>query len=345
MDASTKAAIKDAPGDCPDCARRLAAQQHALALLRRYPWSMRPPNWRPKSSHVALRAAEPARRTRRAARRRTSRRPRTLLSPAGPWLPAMAGGAAVLALVLALTVSRNPADTGRDHDYRGGTSVSSEAGSAQTASGCRRRPPQHHSPDGARVRRRSLRSPPTRLALSASANARSSAPPQPTGAYLQDRAAMVSSLTQASVPAYFFFDTEDGALVTAEQADTVASQVTAATGLRTMDQDLSSGVKAFAAFVPREDSAAVVDLLRSISDSLQLTVCLEPGARCRGDLVGHLDASGQVLTCRAVRVALSATGRDELALHHLYVAPHHLRQRERRPRRRCWTRRAPTCWW
>ncbi len=277
MDDSTKSAVKDHLETCPDCGRRLAAQRTTLALLAQAPLADAPAGLEAQVLALALRAAEPARLTRRAARRRTSRRPRTLLSPAGPWLPAMAGGAAVLALVLALTVSRDPGTLDETMSTAAAV-LSSESGPAQTARDAGQDLPSATSPEvlaagnGAFVTTDSA-------GASASANARSSAPPQPTGAYLQDRAAMVSSLSQASAPAYFFFDTVDGALATAEQADTVASELTAATGLRTMDQELSSGVKAFAAYVPREDSAAMVDLLSSICASLQLTACLslEPG--------------------------------------------------------------------
>ena len=91
---------------------------------------------------------------------------------------------------------------------------------------------------------------------------------------------MASGLANADASAYFFFDNTNTGLVSAEQADSVASQLTAATGLRLMDRGVASGVRAFAAFVPRNDSEALVHLLCSIGSSLKLDVCLslEPGA-------------------------------------------------------------------
>jgi hypothetical protein len=278
VDAPTKTVIQAHLDSCPDCARRLAAQQSALALYAHTPLVDTPAGLEARVLEKLLAVSEPAQAMSHGARRRSARRPRTFRSPAGPWLPALAGGAAVLAMVLALTVSRSPAtpDGTMTTAY---AVLSSEAGAAEALS--------DSAADLSSTTATALSAsgdatvdPPRSVTTLGDTNVRLSVSLQPTGVYLQDRAAMVEGLAQASVPAYFFFDTEDGALVTTGQADTIASQLTAATGLRLMDQDLSSGVKAFAAFVPREDSAALVDLLRSVSDSLQLNVrlSLQPGA-------------------------------------------------------------------
>jgi hypothetical protein len=277
VDAPTKAAIQTHLDGCPNCAARLSAQQSALALFAQMALADPPAELESQVLEGVLRATGPEPVTRRPRARRTSRRQRSMLSPAGPWLPAMAGAAAVLALVVALTVSRNPAAL----DETAGTAaatLSAQESSSQTLRDAQAATPSTTDPillgSGATASAAEDTS-----ATSASAKVLSSTPPQPAGTYVRDRAAMVNDLTQANSPAYFFYDTKDGGLVTAAQASSVASQLTAKTGLRLMDRDLTSGVKAFAAFVPREDSAAVVDLLRSISDSLKLSVylSLQPG--------------------------------------------------------------------
>jgi hypothetical protein len=278
IDDSTKSAIQAHLQTCPDCARRLTAQQSALAFFAQARLVEAPEGLEAQVLGQALGAAEAAPAVRPAARRRAARRSRALLNPAGPWLPAMAGGAAVLALVLAMTISRDAG--GQDLTMTTAADVfSSEASATLTPREASADVPSTTSP--ALTGSGSANFAPTDSAGTLTgANTSLSAPPLPTGTNLQDRAAMVSGLSQASAPAYFFFDTKDGGLVTTEQAETVASELTAATGLRAIDQQLSSGVKAFAAFVPRGDSAAVVDLLRSLSDSLQLSVSLslQPGA-------------------------------------------------------------------
>lgn len=278
LDPSTEAAMQAHLDGCPECARRLAAQQAALAAVKRIPLAEAPAGLEARVLEKVLQAGESSGGARRPTQRRPVRRPRALLSPAGPWLPALAGAAAAVALVLALTLTHSSGPLT-------GTSTtalevfSSGAGSAQTL-----------RDDGA-----SLPSTTNTVLLGSTGPVKSTeaaatlttpryAGPtdlQPTGPYLQDREAMVNGLTQASAPAYLFFAAKDGGPVTAAQAGTVASQVTSATGLQLMDQNLSSGVTAFAAYVPREDAAAVVDLLRSIGDSLQLSVCLslEPGTQ------------------------------------------------------------------
>jgi anti-sigma factor RsiW len=273
LDAPTAAAIQAHLQGCPDCARRLAAQHSALALFTHTPLVAAPADLQTQVLTKILEAREATPAARRLARKE-ARRKRALLNPAGPWLPAMAAGAAVLALALALTVSRHPAGLGETMTTMA-AALSAEASSAQTlASGGA----STTSPVPLATSNTVAISPGSVTGVSAADSSRSAAL-QPAGPYLKDRYDMVTGLSQANAPAYFFFDTQTGGLVTAVQADAIAARLTSATGLELIDQDLSSGVKAFAAFVPREDSAALVDLLRSISDSLRLSVCLslQPG--------------------------------------------------------------------
>jgi len=93
----------------------------------------------------------------------------------------------------------------------------------------------------------------------------------------QDRGAMIANLEEADAPAYFVFDAaalEDDA--SAEKASvSVVEQIIALTGLQPLENTLALDGPTFAAFVPRDDAAELVDLLRSIGASVQLTVSMD----------------------------------------------------------------------
>ncbi len=277
LDTSTKAAVQAHLDGCPECARRLTAQQSALALFRQTPLAEAPAELQAQVFEKVSRTTESVRAARRSARR-AERRKRALLSPAGPWLPALAGAAAVLALALALTFTRTPAGLDETMTTLAAT-LSSDTGSAQTLRDAEAAFSTTTSPALLGSGENATDSSEAAAGLTASNPARAATPLQPSGPYLQEKSAMVTGLSSATSPAYFFFATTDGAPVSAAQADTVASELTGATGLRLMDSNLSPDVRAFAAYVPRDDSAAVVDLLNSLCDSLGLYVCLslEPG--------------------------------------------------------------------
>lgn len=281
LDPSAVAAVQQHLQGCAECARRLETQRATLALFAHAPMVEAPPALEARVlaqlSERSARAIDRAPSTRRAARRRTPRRSRADFWPTGPWLPAMAGAAAVLALVLALTVSRGPLGA-QDTMTTAAALLTAENESAQTLRSAEGSLPSSTAPvllgsgDDTAASTESA-------ADLAGAAAAFSAPMQPTGPTVSGAAAMASSLAGAAASAYFFFDNADGSLPSLTQADSVASRFTAATGLRLMDGDLSSGAHVFAAFVPRADSEALVGLLCSIGSSLELDVCmsLEPG--------------------------------------------------------------------
>jgi anti-sigma factor RsiW len=278
LDADTKAAVQAHLDGCPECTRRLAAQQSALALLHQVPPADAPPGLEAQVFEKVFRTTESVRAARRAARK-TERRRRALLSPAGPWLPATAAAATVLALALALTLTRDT--VGLDETATTvAAALSTGAGSVQTLRDAEAAFSSTTSTAVLGSGQATSDSTEVASSLKAANAAPEAAPLRPTGTYLQDRDAMVNGLSSATATAYFFYDTTDGSSVTAAQADTIAAQLTAVTGLCLIDQDLSSGARAFAAYVPRDDAAAVVDLLRSTCDSLNLSVCLslQPGS-------------------------------------------------------------------
>jgi anti-sigma factor RsiW len=69
--------------------------------------------------------------------------------------------------------------------------------------------------------------------------------------------------------------TTTGGTVSAEQANALLNEIKQFTGLEPVDQSLWLGGPTFAAFLPREDAAELVDLVRSISSSFGLAVSLE----------------------------------------------------------------------
>lgn len=280
LDPAAKNAIEAHLADCPSCAARLDAQRHAVSLFAQDALAKVPADLESTVLGRVLEGPEPATRlfSRRRSAQTTSRR-RSVLSPAGPWLPALAGAAAVVVLVLALTVSRGPDALDATMTTvaalfaaeEGSVSTVREVSADQTSSTFQALATSGEDTDAAGV---------TDETTDDTENAVASAPLQPAGPLLQEEAAMTSGLAQAASTAYFFFDTTDGALVTAAQADSIASRLISATGLSLVDSSLSSGVRAFAAFVPRDDSEAVVSLLSTVGHSEGLNVCLSlsPGS-------------------------------------------------------------------
>jgi hypothetical protein len=275
LDESTAAAVQTHLDSCPDCASRLAAQKSASAFFAQTALVEAPAHLEAQVLAELARGRELTPAARRLARKEARRR-RALLNPSGPWLPAMAAGAAVLALVLSLTLSRDSSGTADTLTNMAAT-LSADASSAEAL----RDNTASVSTTGPAV----LGNGTTPVSRDAASGVTAASSPkllslQPTGAYMESTDELVTGIAQATGPAYCFFQTETGSLMAAEQADAIALQFTSTTGLELIDQDLTSGVKTFAAFVPRADAAALVSLLRSIGNSLRLTVCLslQPGA-------------------------------------------------------------------
>ncbi len=283
LDAATKDAVQAHIDQCPECADRLAAQREVVSLFADDVLAEVPVELESLVLERVLAAQTPGRVSRlfhrRSAGTSPSARRRAILSPAGPWLPALAGAAAVAVLVLALTIP----DRANELDDTSDTVVSmaaTEEGSARMTTDSEAQPPSTTSQALLGLGETATDSGDTDAATGATETAASLASLQPAGPYMQEESTMTDGLAQASSPAYFFFGTPEDSLVTQVQADAIASALTSATGLRLVDSTQSSGVRTFAAFVPRDDSAAVVRLLCSIGDSHKLPVCLSlsPGS-------------------------------------------------------------------
>lgn len=280
-DEATKTAIQEHLDGCPDCAARLASQQTMRTLFDEGSVVDPPATLEAQVLDQILHAPKTATIKSAFARRRAAQgdaaRKRAL--PTGPWVPALAGAAAVVALVLALTISHGPVQlerTGASSDAL----ASSDGATAQTLKNDGA--DELATATGEQVTANVVTdSDDSESASSTPYTLVSAASLQPVGPYVQDEELMVTELAQAEVPAYVFFDTLDGSLVTLEQADTLTTRFTSLTGLQLMDEALSSGIRTFAAYVSRDDVSAIVDLLFSLGDSMSLSVCmsLEPGAQ------------------------------------------------------------------
>jgi anti-sigma factor RsiW len=100
--------------------------------------------------------------------------------------------------------------------------------------------------------------------------------PGATYAPLQDKKTMVAELQAAGAPVYFVFQTMNAAsgMSADETGAALAEQITMLTGLQPVPGDLALGRTTFAAYVPKKDATALVELLQSIGSSLQLTLSL-----------------------------------------------------------------------
>ena len=281
LDAGTRAAVEAHLDDCPSCAARLAAQRQVVALIGSDSLAQVPTDLGSEILERVLETTQPTKWMRLLPRRNADQpyaHRRGVFSPSGPWLPALAGAAAVVVLVLALTITRGPAAS--DDSVTGVADVAAaEEGGVDELRDGEAGGPSTTSQVNLVAASTTISSLPSAVA-EASEDPTSFASLRPIGPLLEGREAMATGLAGATTTAFFFFDPADGEVITDEIADTVAASITSATGLGLVDRVLSSGVKAFAAFVPRDDSAAVVSLLSSIADSHKLSVCLslDPGS-------------------------------------------------------------------
>ena len=91
-----------------------------------------------------------------------------------------------------------------------------------------------------------------------------------------DKKTMVAELQAAGAPVYFVYQPLDTAtgMSADESSAALTEQITMLTGLQPVQEALALGRITFAAYVPKEDATALVELLQSIGSSLQLTLSL-----------------------------------------------------------------------
>jgi anti-sigma factor RsiW len=282
LDQLTETALRQHLDTCSDCAARVETQRAFLAVLRGASLAQPPAELEGNTLGEVLAALERAKPVRRGALEQPSRRPPVPWGTLRPWIPAAVAVAVLLAGVVAYGVLRQGVGMSDEAMETTAVAVTAAAEAAmdgaaeEDASGSGRSATT--AAVGIVATGASTTAP--ELTLGAPNYATEAAGLQPSAPYLKNRDEMADGLAVASAPAYFFFDGDGASLITVEQADAIATQVTAITGLELMDETLSPGTRAFAAFVPREDAGQIVDLLRSIGGSLQLEVSLslEPGS-------------------------------------------------------------------
>jgi anti-sigma factor RsiW len=293
---------------CPDCAARLQHQRYALACLREAPLLDAPMELEDKILDEVLWPSEPARTVRVYEVEQRSGRSPAWQRRAMRWIPATIVVLAVLVGVVGFGILRSglggekaletttmaaaaPATDATNADTMVAAEATGEGGPTATTAGA--------ALPGATL---STAAP---MVTTVAGPRTSESTLKAFGPAVQDRTDMITvfgSVTNS--PVYFLFEnappatagdegpsevptttvpspiTGDGdTVVTAEQAQALAVQITALTGLEPLGEALSFHGPTFAAYVPRDDTTPLIDLLRSIGTSLGLTVSLtlEPG--------------------------------------------------------------------
>jgi anti-sigma factor RsiW len=317
-----KAAVKRHLQECPDCADRVQAQQSVVRFLQETSLDDPPEDLEYRvlgeilfpSQPIAPRQVEEAPRWSKIWRRKIR-----------PWLPATIAVAALLTAVVAYGVVRSGSDLSSD-----GRETAATFADADKAAGAGATPSQSEVLGTA--------SGPTSTAAAATTTsigsaAISTAPFAPVPAATQDTKTMVRNLRNAQAPAYIAFEppsspasgddqsaqptttvpgdttiTDATGTVSPEQVDELVSQMVAFTGMEPLDETRSLGGPTFAAFVPRDDVAQLVDLVRSIGASVRLTVSLamEPPAVATEAVDTLLERKAELPVLSANRVAQPA---------------------------------------
>jgi hypothetical protein len=280
LDPKTKARVDLHLRDCADCAGRLQAQQGMMMLLRETSLGDPPADLEDRVLDELLFPSRPA----QVLVRPPVKQPSTLWRRRiRPWIPATVAVAALLIAIASYGLVRSNADLSTKTGEVATTMASADQAAGATTS-----------------RGESLGVTTTAAGATttvAAAATKTTSPSAAMNAATQDREAMITNLEVAQAPAYFVFqgtavvapgddqpsaptttvagetaDTQVANVVAPEQVEAVVSQVIAATGLVPLDSALSFGGPTFAAYVPRDDAARLVDLLRSIAGPLDLTV-------------------------------------------------------------------------
>lgn len=280
-----KAAVERHLQECPDCAARIQTQRSVLTFLEQTSFDDPPEELEYRVLGEILFPSQPVLRPQVEEPPRWSKIWRRKVRP---WIPATVAVVALLGAVVGYGLIRSNADLSTQ-----GREAPATIASTDQAAGA---PSQSESlGDGLGPTSTAAGATTTAVASSAISTASVSTIPAVT----QDRKTMVSNLEAADTPAYIVFEATasqgsgddksaestttlvgviaaaDAAVaVSPEQVDAVVSQMIAFTGLEPLDDTVSLGGPTFAAFVPRDDVAQLVDLVRAIGTSVRLTVSL-----------------------------------------------------------------------
>jgi len=311
LDAGRAVVVEAHLASCPECFRRLEHQRALSGLLHELPLEPAPAELEERVLEAVLATRElpgrlatqevpPSRAVGEASvpRRETEHLEPTWWSRlwhsrVRPWVPASIAVAALLLGILGYGLLRSGAENQADY---AGSRLATTAAPATTSE-----PAQTPTPGETRKGAGStvyaqdstvtaLGSPPAAEAESETTTtaagttsetiATATASSAETGylaAAISDRKSMIAELAQVQGPVYFVFvSAKLGGSVSAETSEAVVQQLGNITGLEPLAASLALDGPTFAAYVPREDASALVDLLLSIKASLQLELHLEP---------------------------------------------------------------------
>lgn len=280
LDPQTTAAIERHLDECPACAGRLRTQETVAGLLHAFPQEDPPFRLEDQVLDEVFAATRPTYASSHDRTQEPSRWSLVWRRRLRPWIPATIGVAAVFLAIIGYGLLRP-----------GGSDLAREA--AIPASYSEARTMTDGEEAAAELPAGTPAIPTTAAPMTTTAAAEVTTttaetdipaePPENTTAVAmmaagtQDRGAMIVNLEEAAAPAYFVFDAaaladEDSAL---KSAASVAEQIVALTGLQPLHDPLALDGPTFAAFVPRNDAAQLVDLLRSIGASAQIPVFMD----------------------------------------------------------------------
>ncbi|MFH0916888.1 MAG: zf-HC2 domain-containing protein [bacterium] len=308
----TKVAVELHLQECPDCAARVQTQHRVVTLLQEASLDDPPEDLEQRVLGEILFPSQPVLRPQV---EEPSRWSKVWRRKVRPWIPATVAVAALLGAVVGYGLVRSNADLSTE-GRQAGTTIASQDNLAGAV------PSQSESLG---VTSTVMAAATATTAAAAFTTASASGVPAVT----QDKKTMVSNLKAAQAPAYVAFEVlapqapgdgepveptttlpgdaaaaDASAAVSPEQVDAVVSQMIAFTGMEPLDPTLSLGGPTFAAFVPRDDVAQLVDLVRSIGASVRLTVSLgmEPPATASGVATRLLEHRAELPVLSADRV-------------------------------------------
>jgi hypothetical protein len=304
LDGATKAAVDAHLTSCASCAARLGVQRTVCAVLNQTALEEPPSDLEDRVLGEIMFPSKAAATVRAAAAER-SRRQDMWRKRFRPWIPATVALVALFAVAISIAVLRGGTaadlaatttaaasvamnETARAADDTGAEAMPTTAAPATTvtvaATGAGQTYPyatEETVPAGGTQPPGVGSGAPTTTAAPTTTMATFGAQEMTTTSkalMIQDKKQMITELKTASAPVYFVFEatatkTSDGT-TREEFASDLANQITMLTGLQPVGGDLALGAATFAAYVPREDATALVELLESIGASLGLTVGL-----------------------------------------------------------------------
>lgn len=337
LDPRTKTVIDQHVAGCPACASRLQLQRVAIDYIQALPLKDAPPALEDTVVSEALFPSRPAQPVRDIGLERPAKWSDSWQRRRNSWIPASAIVAIVLVAVVGFAILRSNA--GSMDGIESTTVVAADAAGESTNADAPMLETGVAGGDAQYAGTEGTASPDDTATTAASATTLAgSFGDIPTikavGTPIQDRTGMIAGMNAVTdSPAYFVFEsepatTEDGqpeegtgggtpdsapttipspitgagdTFVTAEQAEGIAVQVTALTGLQPLDEGLAFSQPTFAAYVPKDQAPQFIDLLRSIatSEGLMVELAMQPGQPV-------MEWSRLLLERKTVLVALSA---------------------------------------